>query len=242
MYFVRLLSFFFTINFISCYLTHFQKITIQKILSNTETPIIVKQKVKRIVFFHYLPWLKKEHRNFCHNNGSLMAFLDFNSIHKKTFSYDKKEELYQYMLIGFLKALKNFNGNFNTLTRYVDPFLKNEIYKGIKISTKQNKYREFMESNVDDYKRKKELQILKDSIFLQNDIKMQHIHKILYNPVIITDEERKLMFHRYHLINLKKKATIKQVCDIMHFSEETYRKRHNKIIYKIANSLEREIV
>ena len=96
--------------------------------------------------------------------------------------------------------------------------------------------------NVIVYKRKKELQILKDSIFLQNDIKMQHIHKILYNPVIITDEERKLMFHRYHLINLKKKATIKQVCDIMHFSEETYRKRHNKIIYKIANSLEREIV
>jgi len=205
-------------------LTPLQKIYIQTIIQNPNTSEFTKQQAKRIVFRYYQPWIKKQYEIFCENNRDLLTFVRYNSLHKPLAWSYQTDDLYQDINIGFAKSLVKFNGNCSTLTNYAKPFIMHEIYKGITISTKQMKHLDL------------DLDLRRCSSDLSHE---KHI-KISNNLNAIGDilsllslEERELICARYDLITMKKIRTIDEICEILGFSHETYRKRYNLIVSKI---------
>jgi len=221
--FLQFAAFFVLMNLTSGYLTISQQKMVRNIIENSQTPQPIREKVKQLVFSHYLPWIKKECDIFREKNPALITFVYYNSIHKRTFKSYAHDELYQDMCIGFYKALNRFNGDCSTLTRYALPYMKREIYKGISVSTMQHRYKFLLENKKQGNQKKS----------LSTEDRLRQIYTIVNDPFIMTQIERDLMYYRYNLETLKKIRTISQVCEIMGFSEETYRKYHSKIVEKI---------
>jgi len=214
------------------YLNTFQQIQIQRIIQNPDSSNEIKLKVKKIVFHHYLPLVRKECQNFCKNNLDLMTYLKYNSINNRD-----KTGLYEYAYLGFSKALKKFNGNCSTLTRYAEPFIKHEIYKGITIETKESKYREHLQ-NVLIPTSDKSVRYLYKNTKKSGEINNNFIiHEINDIVETLTPIEKRIFYYRYDPITLKKIRTVKEVCVIMGFSEETYRKHFNLIKKHILNRI-----
>jgi len=211
-------------NVVSGYLTPTQQQMVKNIIGNHRTPKPIREKVKHVVFLHYLPWIRKECDAFLEKNPALITFTYYNSIHKRTFRAYAQDELYQDMCHGFYKVLNRFNGDCSPLTHYATPYMKQEIYKGITVSTKQRRYKYLLENG------KEEKRITPPSI----DEGFREIYAIVHDPLILTPIEREMMYYRYNLETLKKIRTIREVCEIMGFSEETYRKYHKKIVEKIC--------
>jgi DNA-directed RNA polymerase specialized sigma subunit len=217
----------------NAYLTPVQQRLIQNIIQDPRVPESAKNEVRNRVFLNYLPWIRKECNSFVETNPNLMTFIHHNSAHRKSFYCYRNEELFQDMCRGFSKALVRFNGNCSTLTHYSMPYMKREIYAGITISTKQWRYKYTIENtlNVDSQRGlvRPESSPLKEGF--------REIYAIVHDPRILTPTERQLMYYRYNLETLQKIRTIPNVCEIMGFSEETYRKYHKKIVAKIGAAI-----
>jgi RNA polymerase sigma factor (sigma-70 family) len=213
------------------YLTLTQQIQVQRILQNPDSPIEIKLKVKQVVFYHYLPWIKKECQDFCKNNMDLITYLKYNSIKGRD-----KTGLYEYAYLGFSKALHNFNGNCSTITRYAEPFIKHEIYKGITMETKESKYREHLQNVLIPKCDKSVRYLYKNKIQTTTNNNKFIIREI--NDIVKTmgQKERSIFYYRYDSITLKKIRPVKEICKIMGFSEETYRKHFNLILKTISNT------
>ena len=222
------------LSLIFSYLTPFQQQKIQLILKNPDTPEKIKIHIKKIIFVNYLPWIKKECNNFCYDNKELMTYVYYNSINKKALTNYKKEELLLDAYIGFSKALNNFNGNFSTIRIYSKNFIKHEIYKGITKSTKQMKYKSLLENSSNNYLYNQKMQLKMNEDF-QNEIKS--LNDIIIKSNILTNKEIELLHYRYDLSTMKKLRTIRNVSNLMKISEETYRKKYKKIIFKIKDFL-----
>jgi RNA polymerase sigma factor (sigma-70 family) len=214
----------------NAYLTPVQQRLIQNIIQDPRVPESAKSEVRNQVFQHYLPWIRKQCNAFVETNPKLMTFVHYNSAHKKSFYCYKNEELFQDMCRGFNKALQRFNGDCSTLTHYVMPYMKREIYSGITVSTKQRRYKQLIEERFPG----KNIRGFLSSKYQTIDEGFCEIYAIVHDPLILTPIEREIMYYRYNLETLKKIRTIREVCEIMGFSEETYRKYHKKIVEKIG--------
>jgi len=219
--------FFFFVHIATSYLTPPQTTSIQRLLKNPHLTEQMKQDLKRTIFANYIHWINKECSHFCESNPALLSYVHFNSAHKKTRMSYVNEELRQDMYVGFVKALHKFNGNLSTITHYSRHYMKGEIYKGITVATRQRRYKEFVEKNRDS---------LDNKLQKHKQEKIAEINKIINDPIILSLDERRLINYRYDLQTMKKLRSIRQVCEIFGFSEETYRKRYNTILSKISSA------
>lgn len=228
----------------TAYLTPSQKIQIQRIIQNTETPEPIKTRVKQIIFKHYLPWVKYVSNQFCKNNPQLLSYVYYNSINKniKRNIY-KNDELYYDACVGFSKALKKFNGNCSTITNYATPYIKHEIYKGITQSTKQSRYREYIEKALKNLKTKQQKMhyYYYEITEVKKETTHSNIHEIQEIIKTLPPNQQQIMSLRYDVTTMKKIRTINQVCKLMGFSNETYRKQYNKIKTQIKYRIEEQI-
>ena len=212
------------------YLTPLQKYKIEKIFKNPDTSEKTKLYIKKIIFINYLPWVNKQSNIFYDNNRALLGYVYYNSIQKKSFTFYKREELLFNAYLGFSKALNNFNGNLSTITQYSKHYIKNEIYKGIKISTKHQAYINLLKNESNNYLYNTKI---KSEIKEDYQYKIKIIKDIIENSDIISDKERKIIYYRYDLNTMKRIRTIKNVSILMGFSTVTYRKYHKELMSKI---------
>lgn len=217
------------INATAYFTTHQQNI-IHKLFLNPKTPTDIKHKLKRVVFYNYLPWIKKQYSTFAHKNKNLIKYTYYNSITTKSIN---NYELLQFAFLGFAKAMQNFNGNCSNIPKYVHPFIKHELYKGITISTYNSRIKNICINN---YK-KEEIVNYEDQNKLEQ---IQQIANILNGPKI-TFLQKQLFYCRYEGKSLKKIRTIRSICNIMGYSEETYRKNMNEITTIIKQELSNQV-
>ena len=210
----------------TAYFTTQQQQIIHRLFSNPKTPPDIKDKLKRVVFYNYLPWIKTQYSTFAYKNQNLLKYTHYNSITTKKINND---ELLQFAFIGFAKAMQKFNGNCSTITNYAHPFIIHELYRGVTISTYNNRIKKICMNN---YK--------KEAIInYEHQWKLEQIQKIItiINSPNITLSQKQLFYCRYERNTLKKIRTINNVSIIMGFSEETYRKNMNEIFNIVRQEL-----
>jgi RNA polymerase sigma factor (sigma-70 family) len=189
--------------------------------------------VKQIVFTHYLPWVRKEYTQFCETNEAVLGYFHFNTIGQK---HRKRVDLYKSACLGFSKALKNFNGNSSTLTRYAVPYIQRELYNEITIATEQSRRREYIENRL--------MPVGKNRIsFLHHKTNYEkYIEKNIDNRELVDVidnlpyQERALLNYRYDIPAMKKIRSVTEVSKLMNFSVETYRKKHRSAILTVLTS------
>lgn len=210
----------------TAYFTMQQQHIIHKLFLNPKTPPSIKHKLKRVVFYNYLPWIKKQYSTFAHKNKNLLKYTYYNGITTKT---NNNDELLQFAFIGFAKAMQRFNGNCSTITNYAHPFIIHELYRGVTISTYNSRITSICINN---YKKEATLND-------ENKNRLEQIQKIIniINSPYITLSQKQLFYCRYERYTLKKIRTVRNVSFIMGFSEETYRKNMNEILDIIRQEL-----
>jgi DNA-directed RNA polymerase specialized sigma subunit len=220
------------------YLNAIQIGYIKNILSNPTTPTDIRRKTQQILFMEYMPWLKKQVRLFKQSNVKSLKFI---------LEYD----LQQYAIIGFLDAIKNFDGN-SSLINYAAKHVEGKLRLGIlelmplKPLNHYQKYikrRKYMMPSMLSYdkywlfdKCKRAIEDEKNIVIYgsQNNntlvVKENEIITHIKMAVMEMPEQYKsLFFARYDMGNLRKIRSVYKICKMFRYSDETYRKRMNVI-------------
>jgi len=206
---------------------------IKNILRNPNTPTSIRSKTYEILFHHYYPWLKKQIRLFKQNNVKSMNKLLANEIN-------------QYAIYGFLESIEKYTGNVS-LVYYADKFVNgrmkqclvefgtlkplNNYQRLIKKKTVPstilvsfNEY--WMIESMKQQRLEKEGELYQyynysDGAF-HIKTQIEKIKNIINNS---PNEMKHLFYLRYHYDTLRPIRRIKDICFIMNYSHETYRKR-----------------
>ena len=227
---LRLLCILGFIAFSDGYLNKIQLKYVKYILSSPEPSEEIKQATRELLVENYQPWLKNQYKSFIRQYGKTM-----NRVYIR--------ELYQYAIYGLLQSVRAYNGSVG-LHKYADKFVFGQMYKGINdLSILQPvKYSQI----------KKGHRTLKPILVSYNDywmfdklVQTQNIYQksnMVKNIQEILESSpglyRRLFYLRYDYSTLYIIRSIKDICIMESFSEETYRKKMNAILLYIRNKLE----
>lgn len=173
---------------------------IKRIMRHPDTPNEIKDKTRIILAKQYYPWVKKQTQIFVKNHYAIIK------------NIAKPHNLEGYAMVEYMKAIQKYNGTAE-FSLYAKKYVEGGLFKGLTKSMPQKKY----SANMDKV----------SSTLSSNNDKTQHIK----DAVSAMDAEyRKLFYLRYDFTTLAKKHSVAEICKIMGFSEETYRKRMNTIL------------
>lgn len=218
------------------YLSLNQIRAMQYIIQNQETPPIILQKTKDILYHHYYPWVLKETQ-------------EFSKIHRKAIRrMVKPTSIHIYAIQGFSKAIERYNGS-SAFHIYAKPYVQGELYRGLTDSTVLKPYRH---SQIMSQKnstsigiRTKNTLVSYENYWTFDKLLQEKGHRIYSDPTrieLIRDsvdsmdlEMRRLFYLRYHSFDLSLRYPIARICELLCISSETYRKRMNLITKQIRD-------
>jgi len=219
------------------YLSLDQVRSVQSILRNQETPPIILQKTKTILYHHYYPWVLKETK-------------EFSKIHRKAIQQIvKPTSIDIYGLQGLSKAIKHYNGT-SAFHIYAKPYVQGELYRGLTDSTVLKPYRHSQiisqKNNTIILMQNKQTLVSYSNYWTFDKLLQEKGNRIYSDPTrieMIRDsvdsmdpDMRRLFYLRYHSFDLSLRYPIAKICELLCISSETYRKRMNYIIAKIRNT------
>lgn len=199
---------------------------IKTILQNKSTPDYMRDRVKTIIHQHYFHWVRSVYMEV---DPKIFIASKINTVRTK-----RSNEIYQYALLGYVKALSRYNG-IVPFHSYAEKYIKGEMMRGLKET-----------SLVTTYSRTKYIKTDNPLIISMKDYvdkgwkgenERQDESKSIQDTIsqVATPEEKRLFYYRYDVATRKKIKSIKEVCTYMCFSDETYRKRMNKLKTKITS-------
>lgn len=237
---ITLLSF----NILSkSYLTHPQKILIQRIIQNPATPDEIKNKTKGIIAMNYIPWAFSQYNRFVVKNRSFL--------HKK---HVPLNDLRQYAILGIIKALNRYNGSVD-FTVYAEKYVLGSLQRGVteliplkpishalRMNRKKVPSITFAHENTWMFdKLYKQKDKNSDKITWTEDKYISHKEEIERINNIVKQQspyEQRLFYYRYSEDTLKEIRTIGTVCELISCSDETYRKKMNELMRKIREKID----
>ena len=252
---------------LNAYLTLHQKQFIKNIIQSPNVPAEIKNKTKKIIAVHYLPWTLAEYNKFVSKH---YKYLYKNQI--------LLNDLRQYAILGMTKALVNYNSSVD-FTLYAKKYVLGSLHhgvtkllplhpvshknrlKGMKLPpitfTNENtwmfdKIKPYNGKNftplknsiqtTDEFSNK--LPVTDDDIILvRNDntnpyiSRKKEIDKIKYIVAQEPPHIRRMFYYRYSKYTLEEIRTIDTVSELMGFTSETYRKTMNKLMKKLKNEI-----
>lgn len=174
---------------------------IKYIIKHPYTPNEIKDKTRIILAKHYYPWVKKQTQLFVKNHYEIIK------------NIAKPHNLEGYAMVEYMKAIQRYNGTAE-FSLYAKKYVEGGLFKGLTKSMPQSKYSKNMDK-------------LSSTLIDNNNNNNQHIKDAISE---MDTEYRKLFYLRYDFTTLSKKLSIAEICKIMGFSEETYRKKMNTIL------------
>jgi hypothetical protein len=199
------------------------------ILGSPDVADDIKHATREILLENYQPWLRKQYKSFIRQNAKTM-----NRIYVR--------ELYQYAVYGLLESLQAYNGSAG-LHKYAEKFVYGQMYKGINDLS--------IMKPVSLSQAKKGDRVLKPKLVSYDEYWL--FDKLRENGVIDTHsdivediqeimqcspgEYSRLFYLRYDCCNLGVIRSISDICQMESYSEETYRKKINKILQYIRSNL-----
>jgi DNA-directed RNA polymerase specialized sigma subunit len=215
--------------FINSFLTTKKWIIIKKIINNDKSPDILKKNIKRLIFNEYYNFSKKQTYLFIENNKKSVKNIKFN-------------ELNLYASSGLLKAINNYNFDYNSkFINYAILYIKSDLYKGVTDLTPMrllpHRYRVNKKWQLNNYelytKSMKKISSLGDDEWIfdketnnenyDNSILIDKIDEINKSVSSLEPFLKRIFYYRYNE-NLNKKFKIKKIAQLMCVSEETIRK------------------
>lgn len=228
----------------SSYLSIPQIRVVQAIIKHPDSPSSIRQKAKQILCKSYLPWAYKQGHNFIRQHSD------------KVDRIVKPHSLITYAMIGYLKGIENYNGlvPFHLYAKY---YIQGSMYRGLTDLTplkpyKHGEYYEYRDrmkkGTADPNWRSNRLvpyenywTFDKISVYGQESIRQIENRSYIEQICAIIDQMdaplRRMFYLRYDYTTLMVKTPIDDICQLMGFSHETYRKRMNRIIKQLREQV-----
>jgi hypothetical protein len=194
---------------------------IRRILSNAQTPSLIRLKTMNVVFEKYQGWSFHECRMSLAKYGCKRV----------------PDELYQYASHGLLKAIHHYDWTRNTsFTRYAKKYVMGSVYRGMNTIYRTRNKIDFVNDDADwifdVYGKKYDYRTpTPDETYqakTQSVVELEDIMKML-DP----DERHLFMYVYGHLLDGSKARSVKEICELMCYgSGETYRIHKNRMMGK----------
>lgn len=228
----------------AAFLTPSQKKLVQNIIQNKDVSPEIKNKTKEIIAIHYTPWALSQYNIFVYKNR--------NYLHKH---HVHLSDLRQYAMLGMIKALKNYNASVD-FTIYAQKYVLGTLHQGVTdlIPSRPIMHKSRLHGNkvpittfthentwmFDKLDKRNGRECGPDKILHGKHEYIHYKHAIdKINNIVggFTHYEQRMFYSRYSRSTLKEINTIDKVANLMCCSNETYRKKMNKIIEKIRQEL-----
>lgn len=229
---------------IHAYLSTSNLRVIQSIIKHPDSPDQIRQKAKQILCKSYLPWAYKQSKEFTQRHRKLLLGLV------------KPTPLIQYAMMGYLKSIEKYNGS-APFHLYAKHYIRGSMYRGLTELTplkpyKHKDYYKYRQTIKNDtaYNRLVPYENYwtfdKLCVYGQDSIcNTENLSRIEQVRLIVDQMDagfRRLFYLRYDYVTLTIKMPIDNVCELMGFSNETYRKRMNVIMKYIREQIEYQTV
>jgi RNA polymerase sigma factor (sigma-70 family) len=229
---------------INAFLSYSQKKLIQNIIQNKDISPEIKNKTKEIIAINYIPWALSQYNQFVNKNRSYL--------YKKHIPLN---DLRQYAIIGILKALEKYNGSVD-FTLYAEKYVLGTLHQGVtdliplrpishslRMNGKDVPSISFAHENtwMFDKLYKSKSRDTTDIIMKSEDKYISRTNEIeRINAIVkqLSPYDQKMFYYRYSKDTLHEIRTVANVAELMCCSNETYRKKMNKIIEKIRNGIQ----
>ena len=208
--------------YVSAYLEVHQLKLIRSIMSNPETPPLIRAKTQHILIKNYLPYAMSLSRRFSQNLKSKKYIINYG------------KDLRQYAIQGLVHSVRRYNSTDMNLHPYAKKYIMGYLYYGVtelsplRVLTHHQRYTQKIKlpspnlsNDIWFYDRHAEPS--------DNSILSENITDIYYKLQQLTLEEKLIIIYRYDLITLKKKRTWAEVAKLMSCSRETLRNKVKKI-------------
>ena len=208
--------------YVAAYLEHHQLMPIRSIMSNPETPPMIRAKTQYILIQNYLPYALSLSRKFRQNLKS------------KKYIINHAKDLDQYAIQGLVQSVRRYNSTNIDLHPYAKRYIMGYVYYGItelsplKVLNHHQRYTQKIKLPSPNFSN--------DIWFYDtyaksssNSILSEKIKDMYYKIYQLTPEEKLIIIYRYDLITLKKKRTWTEVAKLMSCSSETLRHKVKNI-------------
>jgi RNA polymerase sigma factor (sigma-70 family) len=244
---LNIIIFLSSIIFISnAYLTPLQKKLIKNIIQNKDTPLEIKSKTKEIIALNYIPWALSQYNIFVNKNRSYLYK-----------SHIPLNDLRQYAILGMIKALDRYNASVD-FTTYANKYVLGSLQQGvteliplkpISHSLRMNRkdvpsitfahentwmFDKLYKSKDNDNDNDADKILKTEDKYICRKYEIERINNIVRKQ---PQFEQRMFYYRYAEDTLKEIRTIGAVSNLMSCSDETYRKKMNKIMKKINEEL-----
>ena len=232
------------ISISNAFLTYSQKKLIKNIIQNKDISQEIKTKTKEIIAVNYIPWVLSQYNIFVYKNR--------NYLHK---THIPLNDLRQYAFLGMMKALERYNASVD-FTVYANKYVLGSLQQGVtdliplrpishtlRISGKKKipsitfthentwMFDKLYKSKDNDATDK----ILKaENTLVSRKNEIERINNIVKQQ---TPFEQRMFYYRYAEDTLKEIRTIGLVSKLLSCSDETYRKKMNKLMKKINEGI-----
>ena len=195
-------------------LTRSQQTHIRHLLSNPETPVLIRLKTKNIVFDKYRSWAHYECRTILNKHGCRHA----------------PDELFEYASLGLLNAIHRYNWTRPTsFTQYAKKYVLGSVYRGMNVLYRTRNQMMFVDNTAswifDKYGAKSVTDVSR-----QPSASSQTFSWIdLVNS--LTADERQLFLYVYgHLLDGSDKRSVNHICQLMAYgNKESFRIRKTRM-------------
>ena len=209
----------------TAYLQAHQLKLIRSIMSNPQTPPLIRAKTQYILIKNYLPYAMSLSRQFRENLKS------------KKYIINHAYDLHQYAIQGLVHSVQRYNGsNHINLHPYAKKYIMGYLYYGV---TELSPLRRLTHHQRYTQKIKLPSSSLTNDIWFYDKFSSNNYdYPLLSDNVIdiynkvqqLTPEQKLIITYRYDLITFKKKRTWQQVAQLMSCSTETLRKKMRQIV------------
>jgi RNA polymerase sigma factor (sigma-70 family) len=229
---------------VQCYfLSNAQNKMISNILKHPDTDEITKIKTKIILAKHYLPWVIKKCKTYKKDKRNILKRITC------------QDDLLLYAYAGYLHAINNYNGK-TAFVKYAENYVVGSLHRGINnlIPLKPISYTQYRKERSKNpfYKIRPPKMVAYEDYWVFDKLYEKQINKLNYDNENIkklinvrttinelSNEYQRLFYYRYDINTLKKYKSIKEICDLMSFSHETYYKKMRIILQKIKENYQK---
>ena len=233
-------------SLIKGFLTYSQKRIIQNIIQNKDISPEMKNKTKEIIASHYTPWALSQYNQFVNKNRSYL--------YKKRIPLN---DLRQYAIIGMAKALAKYNGSVD-FTLYAEKYVLGTLHQGVtdliplrpishslRMNGKEVPIINFAHENTwmfdklytaknRDSTDSTDIILRSEDKYISRKNEIERINAIVKQ---LSPYEQQMFYYRYSKDTLHEIRKVANVAELMCCSNETYRKKMNKIIEKIRDGI-----
>lgn len=219
--------------YVSAYLQPHQLKLIRSIMSNPQTPPLLRAKTQYVLIKNYLPYAISLSRKFRENLTS------------KKYIINQAYDLHQYAIQGLVHSVQRYNGSNNVnLHPYAKKYIMGYLYYGV---TELSPLKRLTHHQRYTQKIKLPSPHLSSDIWFYDKFSTSlsshsYDYPLLSDKVIdiynkhrqLTPEQKRIIFYRYDLITFKKKRTWQQVARLMSCSTETLRTKMRQIVVTLS--------